>query len=239
MEDLLNQRDELAVLYPELRSAGGLVGAIRDSARSRSLDVGTVCPRENDLGQGGFSFRSNVREVIVKLGLERRNFSISLFHSGEYAADGAVSSLDELVQLANCWNRGDRLAELILEFSFVNANSADIARVDGGDAVWEMWEILTTDPEFAAEAPLIKSLRKDVEIRKYMPYASHGGIELKAPGDGLPMIRLDLPQAGDLVVPVVVREKNGAVRRTLHSVEGLEQAVREYIDLYGAGESLD
>jgi len=141
------------------------------------VDVGDLAPVSDYRGAAYKTAKasSGRGDIVIRLGLGRRSFSISLDSSqGVFVwASGETGDLVEVVGLMGAWREGAPLREICARFPFMSYPRLSQGYGDG-NPVGTQWEILLDDERRERHRKVLVKLHTNDHLRTLFSSFSHG-----------------------------------------------------------------
>lgn len=171
-------------LYPDLAAAGSLAAALALAAARQDLDLGPVLSNDSDpLRAAGVTSTIPSREPCwIRIGTERRWFTIDGVCQGVQLLSGSTSDLGELARAAAGWRNGARLREIQDHASFIEVSELAEAHERGpAEEVTVQWRLLLADLRQEADRlalarqtlTLAEAAYTEPKLRQLYPLTSH------------------------------------------------------------------
>ncbi|MFI1397371.1 DUF6193 family natural product biosynthesis protein [Streptomyces sp. NPDC020681] len=168
-------------LYPDLIRFGGLAAAMSRIAGSDDVALGEIRTTPGRWGHGRFiaaDVATDRGAISVRLGVDRRLFSVSIANDVHAWAEGSTDDLAQVVRMAGAWRGGATLRELHDGFPFMSYTALAQA-YEAGDPVTVQWERLLSREIFEKERPLLRAAHAEDRLRVLFPVVSHGSLVLR------------------------------------------------------------
>ncbi|MCX5271009.1 hypothetical protein [Streptomyces virginiae] len=167
------------VLYADVVALGGLSAAVKEMARERGCDIGTVYPTPDVV-----RVETTRGVVSIEPDADQRCFRLSVHIPGFTWEIGSTDDLGSAVEAVTEWREGLQLDELEARYEFLALD--EFARaVDSGEPTAVQWADLLSSDFYEGQRSLLRRIHADEELRGSFPTVSHGGVRLRVdPLDG-------------------------------------------------------
>lgn len=173
-------------LYPDVTASGGLVSAMKESAKLRG---GAIWPATS--AADAVTIETARGLVSVVPATEERRFRVRVHVPGftwnvpGFTWEiGSTDRLELLTQMVAAWWEGVPFDELTARFTFLEL--AEFTRaLEGGEPTSSQWADLLSTEFHRRQWRLLRRLHEDEALRHMFPTISHGAVRLRVdPLDG-------------------------------------------------------
>lgn len=115
--------------------------------------------------------------LVATLGQMTRKIGIRIWSTGVgEIAQGCVSDLEAVVQVAHAWHEGITLDQLGSRWPFIAVDALALAH-ERGEAVAFQWQLVRDLPEHLVDHEIVEAAYADPVLRGLFPLVGHGSLQ--------------------------------------------------------------